>query len=856
VAADPGAGRIAANTATISSITHIYADSLDQNGQGVFGLLQLIAGSDLYLYETAGIGTSIHFTVVSVVNNGPNQWFDITVTLVTNVGFTPSNNQLVQLYLPVEGTAGPPGPPGPTGPTGPSGSAGPGVPTGGTAAQVLAKVDATNYNTQWSTPAPVPAASSTIPAMDGTAAVGTGTTYTRADHVHPTDTSRYAASNPSGYISGNQIITLSGDTTGSGATAITTTLATVNSNIGTFQGLTVNGKGLVTAATNQNYAPASSVPSPSSTNPVMDGTVAIGTGTTYARADHVHPSDTSRMAVGAAPTAHQTSHVTGTDQIPSASASSRGLLGLLSGNTTDYVGGDNTCHALSVPPAPSSSTPIMDGTAAIGTGTTYARADHVHPSDTSRLSATAAAGGDLTGTYPNPTLAATTVAAGSYTNTNLTVDGKGRLTAANNGTAPPVASSTTPVMDGTAAVGVGTTYARADHVHPTDTSRLSATAISTDAGNIAKLGSDNLILVPQSTIWSVRLRSFSSTGNPNMEVDQKLGGTTAAIASGSVPLIDRWYAGLPASSAGRMSAQIISGAVNIPGINTAITRSILRFTVTTAQASLAATDYCAFWEAVEGPQLRELISDVTSISVLARSSVANLGIGVTLQDSTSAYSISNLATLGAANTWTLLQIPNIPLWTGSGSFPLSAGQVGYWLMIALAAGTSQTVAANNTWQSGSRYGAVGQSNFLSTLNSTFDIAFVQHEPGAPTTLMDKGFISNLAECQRYYCKSYDYATKSGTITNNGAIIADIPVSTLSPRLTAFFPVHMAKVPTVIPYSPTTGAANIVRDATAGVDRVFNNWSLLGESIVSGANMATSNAGAASYMFHYSADTGW
>jgi microcystin-dependent protein len=88
------------------------------------------------------------------------------------------------------------------------------------------------------------------------------------------------------------------------------------------------------------------VPAPSSTSPAMDGTAAVGTGTTYARADHVHPSDTSRMAVGAAPTAHQASHVTGTDQIPSASASTRGLLAQLSGASTDYVGGDNACHAL------------------------------------------------------------------------------------------------------------------------------------------------------------------------------------------------------------------------------------------------------------------------------------------------------------------------------------------------------------------------------------------------------------------------------------------------------------------------------------------------------------------------------
>lgn len=48
-----------------------------------------------------------------------------------------------------------------------------------------------------------------------------------------------------------------------------------------------NDSGFITSA---------DVPSPSSTTPVMDGTAAVGTGTTYARADHVHPTDTSRAS--------------------------------------------------------------------------------------------------------------------------------------------------------------------------------------------------------------------------------------------------------------------------------------------------------------------------------------------------------------------------------------------------------------------------------------------------------------------------------------------------------------------------------------------------------------------------------
>ena len=47
------------------------------------------------------------------------------------------------------GPTGATGATGATGSTGPTGSTGQGVPVGGTANQVLAKIDSTDYNTQW-----------------------------------------------------------------------------------------------------------------------------------------------------------------------------------------------------------------------------------------------------------------------------------------------------------------------------------------------------------------------------------------------------------------------------------------------------------------------------------------------------------------------------------------------------------------------------------------------------------------------------------------------------------------------------------------------------------------------------------
>lgn len=58
-----------------------------------------------------------------------------------------------------------------------------------------------------------------------------------------------------------------------------------------------DGSGGVTAAeAGTDYVTPASLPNPSDTAPVMDGTAAAGTLATYARGDHKHPADTSKQA--------------------------------------------------------------------------------------------------------------------------------------------------------------------------------------------------------------------------------------------------------------------------------------------------------------------------------------------------------------------------------------------------------------------------------------------------------------------------------------------------------------------------------------------------------------------------------
>ena len=145
----------------------------------------------------------------------------------------------------------------------------------------------------------------------------------------------------------------------------------------------------------------------------------------------------------------------------------------------------------------------MDGTAAVGTGSTFARADHVHPTDTSRAAVTAL----------------------------------------------PAASSTNPLVNGTAAPGTAAPYSRQDHVHPTDTTRAplnkritTITSSATPAVNVAN--TDAVTITAQAVPITSMTSGLSGSASPEQLIMWRIHATgafaitwgTSFITDGVVPL--------------------------------------------------------------------------------------------------------------------------------------------------------------------------------------------------------------------------------------------------------------------------------------------------------------------------------
>ena len=180
-------------------------------------------------------------------------------------------------------------------------------------------------------------------------------------------------------------------------------------------------------------------------------------------------------------------------------------------------------------------------------------------------------------------------------------------------------------------------------------------------------------------------------------------------------------------------------------------------------------------------------------------------------------------TISSADTWEKKTITiTAPGATYSGDFG-DAGSNAKGLEVGFNLGVGTTYATSNVnqWVDGTpgrfMIGTTSSVDVVATNAATWQVTGVQLEVGdVATDFEHRSFGDELARCQRYYQKSYDYETAVGTATNTGCVMHSLSVSQnyASPG-SVRFPVQMRDGPTVTTYSTQNADANgkITADST-------------------------------------------
>jgi hypothetical protein len=264
--------------------------------------------------------------------------------------------------------------------------------------------------------------------------------------------------------------------------------------------------------------------------------------------------------------------------------------------------------------------------------------------------------------------------------------------------------------------------------------------------------------------------------NGDMRIDQRNAGA-AVTTDGAFP-VDRFLT--PFSTDGAFSCQQDS---SVPaGFNNSI-----KWTATTADASLGATQYALIRQKIEGFNVADLgfgsaSAKTVTLSFWVRSSLTgSFGGSITNSAQNRCYPFSY--TIFAANTWEQKSI-TIPGDT-TGTW-LTTNGIGLDVFWGLGVGSTYSGTASAWTSSSNIYSVTGSVSVIGTLNATFYITGVQLEPGTVATPFERrSFGQELALCQRYYviyrggAGANDYAPiGSGNMsaTNTSAIYITTPVT--------------------------------------------------------------------------------
>jgi hypothetical protein len=326
-----------------------------------------------------------------------------------------------------------------------------------------------------------------------------------------------------------------------------------------------------------------------------------------------------------------------------------------------------------------------------------------------------------------------------------------------------------------------------------------------------------------------------------MRIDQRNAGASVTPANFAY-LTDRWQ--FRASQGSKFTAeQTISGVSAPVGFT-----DYLGMTSTSAY-SVGSGEQFGVRQFIEGLNISDLAwgtanASPVTLSFWIRSSLTGTHSGA-LGNSGDGRAYPFSFTVSSANTW---EYKTVTIAGDTSGTWLTTNGIGIKVSFNLGAGSSMLAAAG-AWTTGEIVGATGSVSVVGTNGATFYITGVQLEIGTSATPFERRlFNQELANCQRYFEKSYAIGTVPATVTEQGKSFGGSQtqgVSTTTGFLvgTSQFKVSKRATATVTLYDFAGNSGKVTAD-TIGVSSANNQTAIVESASENGFQATRSSGGTA------------
>jgi hypothetical protein len=286
--------------------------------------------------------------------------------------------------------------------------------------------------------------------------------------------------------------------------------------------------------------------------------------------------------------------------------------------------------------------------------------------------------------------------------------------------------------------------------------------------------------------------------NGAMAIDQRNAGASVTPTSATYTL-DRWRAAC--SQASKYSVQQSSTAPS-GFTNSSLITSLSAYTV-------GASENFRFEQFVEGFNASDLgwgtaNAQTVTLSFWVRNSLTGTFGGAFL-NSAENRSYPFTYTINSANTF---EYKTITVAGDTSGTWLTTNGIGIRVSFSLGAGSTVSGTAG-VWSGSFFTSATGATSVVGTSGATFYITGVQLEKGTQATAFDyRPFGTELQLCQRYFCKTFPYATAPAQNSDTPGVISFISQANQLWDAMWRFPVELRTTPvTMTTYSPNAANAN-------------------------------------------------